>query len=216
MSSRIIPREKASGCLPWKPAALAPVRSAGASAGSQADPEQARERGYAEGFEQGLRAGMEAARKQLTEQAKQITHVLASADQALIDVGEKLSREVADLAFAIARQVVRYELTLDKEAVLPLVREALSALPEGTQYGQLMLHPADATVVRDALGDELADKQWRLVEDRSLSPGGCRIVAPCGDINATLEMRWARVETALRHPPSSHEHEAERHVAKCA
>jgi flagellar assembly protein FliH len=80
----------------------------------------------------------------------------------------------------------------------------MAGLPQGTQHAQLILHPEDANRVERAIGGELARIQWRIIEDGRIAPGGCRIIAPCGDVDATLQTRWAGVLAALGEEDAKH------------
>jgi len=93
--------------------------------------------------------------------------------------------------------VVGRELSVNPEGIIQMVEEAMAGLPQGTQNAQLILHPEDARRVDRAIGAELSRIQWRIVEDGRLAPGGCKIIAPCGDVDATLQTRWAGVLAAL-------------------
>jgi flagellar assembly protein FliH len=197
MSSRFIPKEKTNGCQPWQLRAFAQGPAALNAAGCNDELEQARARGYADGFDEGRRAGSDAGMDLVREQARQLGQLMAAAHRSLGALGTDLAQELAEFAFAIARQVVQRELASDRAAVVAIVHQALGALPAGTQHGRLCLNPADAQLVRDALGEDLIGKAWRIVEDASLAPGGCRVVAPCGDVDAALETRWARLEAAI-------------------
>jgi flagellar assembly protein FliH len=48
-------------------------------------------------------------------------------------------------------------------------------------------------LVRDHLGDQLPHINWRIVEDGTLTPGGCRVEVGASEVDATLETRWRRV-----------------------
>jgi flagellar assembly protein FliH len=82
-------------------------------------------------------------------------------------------------------------------ALLPVVREAIHALPETAQNPKLILHPSDVDAVRAHIGDELMIGGWRIVEDHLIEPGGCRVSALSCEIDATLATRWKRVIATL-------------------
>jgi flagellar assembly protein FliH len=83
------------------------------------------------------------------------------------------------------------------EFVLPVVQEAIRALPHFSQHARLVLNPEDGALVRAHLGDQLAQSGWQLVEDARMQRGGCRIETAHGQIDASLASRWHRVLAAL-------------------
>jgi len=56
----------------------------------------------------------------------------------------------------------------------------------------LFVHPDDAVLIRAELSDQLANNNWRLVEDANLTAGGCRVELGASEVDATLETRWRR------------------------
>lgn len=108
-----------------------------------------------------------------------------------------LAEQIVVFAFDIARQVVRAELALNRETMLPLVQEVLRAVPEGTPGGEILLNPEDVELVRSRLDEDLRLGGWRVVAERAVEPGGCRLVSRTCDIDATLASRWKKTMNAL-------------------
>jgi flagellar assembly protein FliH len=63
----------------------------------------------------------------------------------------------------------------------------------------LLVHPADAALIRKAAEDDsaLAALPWKIVEDAHIERGGCRLETPTTEVDATLETRWRRVLASL-------------------
>lgn len=145
--------------------------------------------GQAAGYEEGLAAAREEAGKIAALGDNLIQH-LQSADQ-------QIAENLLDVAVEIARQVLRQSLRLRPELLVPVVREAVTALPLHHGHPVLFLNPEDVELVRRHLGDQLAHNGWRILEDGSLSRGGCRIELGASEVDATLETRWRRVLEAI-------------------
>jgi len=92
----------------------------------------------------------------------------------------------------VARHLVRRELKTDSGVVVSVVREAVALLPASVRRIRVFLHPEDAGLVRQALsvssddGDEL---RWRIIEEPTLTRGGCRVESEDSRIDATVEAR---------------------------
>ena len=117
--------------------------------------------------------------------------------EALAGAETALAEQLLDVSIEIARQMLRTDIKLRREGLLPVVREAIRALPENAHRPQLQLNPADAELVRSCIGDELAQGNWAIVEDHRIEPGGCRVSTPNCDIDATLAERWRKVLVSL-------------------
>lgn len=147
--------------------------------------------------EEVVREGYNAGLAQAQAQAARLAAVLQNIEGARQTMQERLADEILELALDIANQIVRTSLKARPDLILPLVREAVQALPAVQGEPMLVLNPADADLVRAQLGEELERGRWRIAADAGLPPGGCRIESASGDVDATLGKRWSRVMAAL-------------------
>src|SRR5882672_750942 len=115
-----------------------------------------------EAWEQGLAAGRAAGRAQaLSEQetltqelrarAQRLGSVLNLQARPLAELDEIVLRQLASLAGAIARQLVRRELRTQPEQIIAVIRETVGLLPAATRDVRIHLHPEDAALVRERL-----------------------------------------------------------------
>lgn len=172
-------------------------RGADAAADLEARRRKASEDGYQAGFKaaQGASEGI----------ARRLDALLAASANGLRLMEERLAGELLDLAVELARQVLRAEVTVNREAVLPVVREALALLSQDARTVQIVLHPQDGELLRQHLADDIARGGWRVVEDRRIEPGGVRVLSGTGDVDATLETRWQRALATLGQDHAWHE-----------
>ena len=77
------------------------------------------------------------------------------------------------------------------------MREALALLPEAAERARLIINVADRDVVRQYLAEIPATPACTVIASPEVKRGGCRITAPCGDIDATLETRWGRLMNSI-------------------
>jgi flagellar assembly protein FliH len=143
----------------------------------------AHKEGYAAGYEEGTARGR--------LEALRLHTLVEGLEQALTRMDAEVAEELLALAIELARQMVRRELAARPEGIVDVVREALQQLPQN--HALIHLHPSDATLVRDYLGEQLAHVGHRLVEDERVSPGGCRIEAAGSQVDATVHTRWRRI-----------------------
>ncbi len=147
---------------------------------------QAREEGYQIGHAEG------------TQKAMQENRRLADLITALeMRVDEQIAHELLDLSLDIARQILHQALKVNPELLLGVVREAIGTLPHYNQGAHLVLHPDDATLVRERMGEQLSHAGWKIFEDARVQRGGARIETATSQIDASLETRWKRVVAAL-------------------
>lgn len=165
---------------------------------------------YTEGYAQGYEIGVEQGEKDgyntgharleklLTERLKRLDSVLSFISRPLSELDEQVVSQLADMSILIARQLIRRELRTDPGQVIAVVREAMSALPINTRETRIFLHPDDAELAREVFSiSEEREQSWKLIEDPSLTRGGCRIEAENSKIDATVEHRMNQVVASL-------------------
>jgi flagellar assembly protein FliH len=200
MSATVIPKESAAAFERWEldlfdrpapPPRLGPSDAQGVKLPTADEIERihtdAHRAGYAAGYEEGTaRVRVEAMR----------LHTLAeNLEQALASFDQELAQDVLTLALEIARQLMRQALSVQPELVAAVVKEALHQLYQ--PHATVHLHPEDAALVRQHVGELLAHAGHRIVEENTLSRGGCRVEAGGSQIDATVETRWRRVQEAF-------------------
>ena len=145
--------------------------------------------GHAEGFAQGI--------SQAEDVVARLGHLASQFDQAIQSTESALANDLLRLALDIARQVIRTELVVQPELILPVVKEAMATLASQHGHPVLFVHPDDAALVRQHLADQIAHTAWRIAEDPTLDRGGCRIENGGAEVDATLQERWRRVIETL-------------------
>ncbi|MDR0701428.1 MAG: flagellar assembly protein FliH [Azoarcus sp.] len=183
------------------------MHDAARSEGHEAGLAEGRNAGHAEGFaigrEEGRAAGYREGKTEAEAEAVQLREMIAQMNIALGRIDAEVAEELLSLAIELARKVLQHSLAVEPEAVLSAVRAALQRLPESR--AKIHMHPADAALARKHL-DEMLDQSGHLIiEDDSVSRGGCRVETPGAQIDATMETRWRRVLDSLgrQHAPWS-------------
>lgn len=154
---------------------------------------EAQESGYSAGHASGHAAGYEEGISQARDEAAQINALLANLQHALQGFDQNVADQLLTLSIEIASQVLRQSLRIKPELLLPIVREAVAALPPYHGHPALFVHPDDAALVRTHLGEQLSHNNWRIIEDSRIETGGCRVEVGASEVDATLATRWRRV-----------------------
>ncbi len=153
------------------------------------------DRGYRDGYEKGLAKG----ETEVRQKAETFQELIQMLDTPLDELDELVIEQTAQLAMAVARQIIRRELHADPGQVVAVVRDALKALPVMARKIRVFLHPDDAVLVREVLSlhDDDDSQTWRIIEDPLLDRGGCKINSENSTIDASVEMRLQRVITGI-------------------
>ena len=162
-----------------------------------------REEARRAGWEQGLSEGRQAARGELRLQADRLQHVIEQLASPLAQTGQGIQDELVLLAMAIARQIVQRELSTQPEQIRDVVTQAIAALPAGNRHVRIHLHPEDAHLLAENL-DVHEGSSWKVIEDASLTRGGCIVDTGATRIDARLETRLQDILARLQsHAPAT-------------
>lgn len=155
--------------------------------------------GFDEGREEGYRQGVEAAQAE----AQRIAALADNVENALAAIDQSVADEVLALALEVAHQVLHGAVAARPDHLLPVIREAMTALPLHHGHVSLHVNPAEAELVRQHLGEQFLHSGWRIVEDREIEAGGCFIRAGSSEVDATIQTRWKRVLEAIGANPEA-------------
>lgn len=112
------------------------------------------------------------------------------------DISSHAESELVELALQIAKKVVRREVTIDREIALTLVRVSLAKLNQRTT-AEVHLNPEDLSYIKSRLDSLDFRGAVDLVEDASISHGGCLIHTETGDVDARIESQFDEIAFGL-------------------
>lgn len=161
--------------------------------------------GFAQGLEQGRTQTMAAAEQRVNDHvqgqgkdaAQRFASLIESAEDQLGQSQQVMAKGVLELACALARQVLRQELSVNPNVLQPVIREALAVLAVNVKSAIVRLHPQDLDMLREALETEFAGMSLALVADPTIKPGGCMVAASGTVVDGTLDTRWRRAVANL-------------------
>jgi flagellar assembly protein FliH len=155
------------------------------------------ERGHEAGFKQGYEEGIAAAQAEIVQRVQSLDAILGFMSRPLDELDATVVQELALLSTAIARQLVRRELKTSPGEIVAVVREAVALLPAVAPEVRIQLHPEDAELVRKVLALDQDNPRWRVLDDPTLSRGGCRVETEHSRIDATVEKRLGAAIAAV-------------------
>jgi len=188
---------------------------------------------FEEGFDKGKQAGVES-------EAKKIETILSDFRQALLDLEkvkkknylnaeketlldlEKVKKknylnaekETVNLSLSIARKIVCHEVSINKEVVLNVIKQAFKKVVDHEKI-KIKISPSDFKFIEQsefkiskiidnidkvAFEEDKNDNIDKVAfeEDKNISDGGCIIETNLGDIDARIEEQLQVVEEAFK------------------
>ena len=156
--------------------------------------QQGQQSGYADGQQKGYEAGRQQGLLEAQQQQQPLTdhwQQLVSEFQHTLDALDSvIASRLMQLALTAAKQVLGQPPVCDGTALLTQIQQLIQQEPMFNGKPQLRVHPQDYERVEQQLGTTLSLHGWRLLADGDLHPGGCKVSAEEGDLDASLATRW--------------------------
>lgn len=165
-----------------------------------AEVEHIRQQAHDEGYEEGYAAGAQKARNEeqtARDEAQRLAEIMAALDTELQQVDQQVAQGLLDLSLEIAQQMLHQALKVKPELLLGVINTAINELPHFSQHAHMVLHPADAELVRSKMGEQFDHTGWKIFEDEKMERGGCRVETAHSQIDASLATRWKRVVSSI-------------------
>lgn len=172
--------------------------------------------GFSTGEKDGFHSGQLKARQEaevaLAAKLKQLESIMQHLLEPIAGQDTRLEEAVVVLVRHMAEQVIRRELSEDSTQLRKVLQEALKLLPVGANNIRIYVNPQDFDLIKELRARH--EEQWRILEDESLLPGGCRIETEFSHIDASVETRlahaveqlFAQRREQLSNPPSADIH----------
>ena len=151
--------------------------------------------GFSTGEKDGFCAGQLKARQEaevaLTVKLKSLEQVMGCLLEPIAEQDQQIEAALVELVVKATREIVRRELKMDSSQIRQVLSEALKLLPMGAENIRIFVNAQDFELVK-ALR-ERHEESWRIIEDDSLLPGGCRVETAHSRLDASIDLRSDQV-----------------------
>lgn len=160
---------------------------------AQQEYEQAKRRGY----EEGQKKAAGEARDKINQALSTLTEAI-TAKKKIIRSSEP---DILKLAVKIAEQVIKSEVSINKDVVMNIVAEAVSKITDREQV-VIRVNPANVDQIKGQKSRLLAlidgVKNLTIQEDNQVDPGGCIVETTLGFVDARIATKLTAIEDALK------------------
>lgn len=162
----------------------------GYQAGLREGQAAGQQQGYQEGLAQGREQGLEQAKQEQAPIHARMQQLASEFQHTLDTLDSVIASRLMQMALEAARQIVGQVPVVDNTALIKQIQSLLQQEPLFTGKPQLRVSPEDLPRVEEMLGATLDLHGWRLRGDPTLHPGGCKVSADEGDLDASVATRW--------------------------
>ena len=165
---------------------------------------EGRRDGMARGNEEGRAAGqkqaLEEGRAQLSQVVAGLTEAMTDLDASRAELEAAALEEVVALAIAVASRVTKRQGLLEPQVLTENLREAMKLVVHAGDV-KVAINPAQRQALEVALPALRLEipklGHVELTDDPAIEPGGCRVYAGGGQVDATLDEQLDRVVADL-------------------
>lgn len=170
---------------------------------------EVRQQAYDEGYQQGYQKGIMQGRQDGLAQMQQTISQTVAKTQQILAAGEQeakqmivdAERQIVDIALAVARKILAYEIRENPMVVLPLVKAALQKVSDQEEVViRVSMDDFDAVLMakkdlQTMVGREHALK---IIVDNTIECGSCVIDTSYGAVDARVDTQFENIKKALQ------------------
>ncbi len=162
--------------------------------------EDAFRQGHADGAEQGRSESIERYDEEIRLAVSALSEAAAAIDASRAALEQQALDDVVRLALAIAQRITKRQAMIDPAVLRENLREVMNLLVQRDDV-RIAIHPTQRATLKELL--PALKVQWptlmhvETVEDQSITPGGCRVTAGQGSIDADIQGQLDRIAAEL-------------------
>ncbi len=149
-----------------------------------------------EGFREGEASGLQRASAQLEPVLERLARTVEDLAACRGRFRREAEQDLVRLAMAVARRILRRELTIDPAVMLGLVKAALDQL-ELRETHRLRMHPQDAPALEQRLKELGLPSRLEVIPDAGLERGGAVFETVRGEVDASIDTQLAEISRGL-------------------
>jgi len=198
--SRFIPKEELGEAASWE---FQPLSGGQAPRGTRQLLSERERRAHQRGLAEGLAEGRRQVLAERAQHGRELARVLDELRGRFEELEAAGAEQVLDLALSVARAVIRREVLLARDTVLPALREAVAQVSDQQAHPRVYLNPQDLALIREDVEADGLLAGCRFFAAGGTARGGCRVETDKCEVDARLESRWKRVIDALGLPEAA-------------
>ncbi len=151
---------------------------------------------FAKGFEEGKAAG----EKDVSAKVQKVVELLQEIEKERSTLYSRYEEDVINLVTTMVNKIVNHEVSVNPRVISACLKKALSYVIENSLV-KIHLNSMDFSKIKEASleNPDILEgfSQLELIEDQSISVGGCLLETEFGEVDATIENRKEKLFEAI-------------------
>jgi flagellar assembly protein FliH len=143
-------------------------------------------------FDKGLAEGRAAAQKEVSAKIKEVAELLREIQKERQNLYSRYEEDLVALLKSMLDKIVNHEVSVNPRVISACLKKALSYVIENSLV-KIHLNSVDFAKIKEAAleNPDILEgfNQLELIEDQSISAGGCLLETEFGQVDATIENR---------------------------
>ncbi len=165
---------------------------------------------YNKGFAQGEKDGFELGTKRAMKVIEHMETLLRAFSRLREELIREHEREILGLILAVVKKILHDQVALDEKVIREAVLQAVFIATDKSTIS-VRLNPEDCVSVEGLKADFFARvkelRTLKIVQDPSITRGGCFLETPCGSVDARIETQLECIRQSLEETFKQESHE---------
>lgn len=144
---------------------------------------------YKEGFQQGIREGQAKGLEETRQIVASLKGLLRELSEEAKRFDDAMISDIGVAIIAIAKQIIRREITISPEHIIDVIRRSIAVLPSVQDPIVIRMNSHDHSKVGNLLDVEFVHSDVRIIADGTITSGGCIIETKSSRVDSTIEAR---------------------------
>lgn len=149
------------------------------------------------GYEQGYQEGVAQAQAEWGPKVTYLNELLLALEQPLKEIDQTVQEKSAEICIAVAKQIIRRELTIDSGQIVSAVKQAINLIPKDGQQVSIYINPGDAGHLENLFAQNGDENKYNIIQDPTITAGGCRASTDFSLVDLTIEKQVAMIATQI-------------------
>ena len=148
-------------------------------------------------FEQGYKEAEDRVTAEWNEKLTFIKNLSDTLNNPMKEVDEVIQENTVNISIAIAKQIIRRELSIDSGQIVSVVKQAIELMPKDDMQINISINPKDEEKIKGLFLDNDHMSKYNIIQDPTISVGGCKAYTDFSMLDLTVDKQIATICTQI-------------------